>query len=106
MTLKPDWKKNCKVVLDTRDIEDSSTISGFPVSTHKKKYCTFEKFTQKFFQTKFLFFLFLPYEGVVGGVGGQKHVNIVLGRSHNSSDGLNWTNNQKQFFLFFFILAL
>ena len=32
----PDHKNFCKVVLDTRDIEDSDTIFGFPVSTHKK----------------------------------------------------------------------
>ena len=35
------------MVLDTRDIEDSATIFGFPVSTNKKKYCTFEKITSE-----------------------------------------------------------
>ena len=35
MTRKPD-QKNYKVVLNTRDIEDSGTIFGFPVSIHKK----------------------------------------------------------------------
>ena len=29
-------KKKYKVVLNTRDIEDSGTIFGFPVSNHKK----------------------------------------------------------------------
>ena len=43
---------------------------------------------------------------VEGGVG-PKHANIVLGRSHNSYDALNWTNNQKNNnFHFFIILAL
>ena len=40
-------KKKYKVVLNTRDIEDSGTIFGFPVSVHKKKYCTFEFFWSK-----------------------------------------------------------
>ena len=48
VTWKPDCKFFCKVVLDTRDIEDSSTMFRFSVSTHKKKWCTFEKFSQKF----------------------------------------------------------
>ena len=40
---------------------------------------------------------------MVGGGVGPKHANIVLGRSHNSYDALNWTNNQKKisFFLLF-----
>ena len=42
-----------------------------------------------------------------GDGGGQKHVNIVLGRSHNSFDALNWTINQKnKFSPFLIILAL
>ena len=43
---------------------------------------------------------------MVGGGVGPKHANIVLGRSHNSYDALNWTNNQKKVFAYFFILAL
>ena len=46
MTRKPD-QKNYKVVLNTRDNEDSGTIFGFPVSIHKKKCCTFEKISSK-----------------------------------------------------------
>ena len=94
------------MVLDTRDSEDSSTMFRFPVPTHKKNCCTFEKFSQKFFQTKKIFFLFWLYERMVGGGDCQKHVNIVLWRSQNSSDALNRTNNQKNVFLIFIILAL
>ena len=95
------------MVLDTRDTEDSSTMFRFSVSTHKKKWCAFEKFSQKFFQTKKIFiFIFASLGGGKGG-GGQKHVNIVLGRSHNSFDALNWTINQKnKFSPFLIILAL
>ena len=39
---------------------------------------------------------------VEGGVG-PKHANIVLGRSYNSYDALNWTKNQKKFFFIFLI---
>ena len=77
------------MVLDTRDIEDSATYFGFPVSTHKKSTALLKNLVRNFFKQKKYFFKFWPYEGVVGGVGGQKHVNIVLGRSHNSSDALN-----------------
>ena len=48
VTWKPDQKKGLKVVLDTRDNEDSSTMFRFPVSTHKKKWWAFEKISQKF----------------------------------------------------------
>ena len=47
VTRKPDKKQRLKMVLNTRDIEDSGTIFGFPVSNHKKKYCTFEFFWSK-----------------------------------------------------------
>ena len=36
VTRKPDKKQRLKMVLNTRDIEDSGTIFGFPVSNHKK----------------------------------------------------------------------
>ena len=35
------------MVLNTRDIEDSGTIFGFPVSIHKKKCWAFEKISSK-----------------------------------------------------------
>ena len=46
MTRKSD-KKGLKLVLNIRDIEDSGTIFGFPVSIHTKKCCTFEKKSSK-----------------------------------------------------------
>ena len=46
-TRKPDQKNNYKVVLNTRDIEDSGTIFGFLVSIHTKKCWTFEIFLSK-----------------------------------------------------------
>ena len=52
-----------QVVLDTRDIEDSANYFGFPVSTHTKKYCTFEKISQKCFQTKNILFYFCHMKG-------------------------------------------
>ena len=55
----------------------------------KKSDALLKNLVRNFFKQKKYFFKFWPYEGVVGGVGGQKHVNIVLGRSHNSSDALN-----------------
>ena len=43
MTWKPDKKEGLKVVLDTRDNEDSSTMFRFPVSTHKKSDALLKK---------------------------------------------------------------
>ena len=77
------------MVLDTRDIEDSSTIFRFPVSTHKKSDALLKNLVRIFFKPKKIFFLFYPDKGVVGGGVGPKHANIVLGRSQNSSDALN-----------------
>ena len=47
VTRKPDKKQCLKMVLNTRDIEDSGTIFGFPVSIHKKKCWAFEKISSK-----------------------------------------------------------
>ena len=52
------WKPDCgdlktwreifvQVVLNTRDIKDSATIFGFPVSIHKKSNALFKKFHPK-----------------------------------------------------------
>ena len=43
---------------------------------------------------------------MVGEGVGQKHVNIVLGMSHNSFDAFNWENNQKNIFFQFFNIGL
>ena len=75
------------MVLDTRDIEDSSTMTGFPISIHKKVAHFFKYLVR--ISNKKIYFLFWLYEGVVGEGGGQTHVNIVLGWIHNSSDALN-----------------
>ena len=64
-------------------------ILDFPYLLTQKSTALLKNLVRNFFKQKKYFILFLPYEGVVGGGGGQKHVNIVLGRSHNSSDGLN-----------------
>ena len=42
-------KKFYKVVLESRDIKDTTTIFGFYVSNHKKKCWAFEIFLSKFF---------------------------------------------------------
>ena len=55
---KPDGKKNCQVVLDTRDSEDSFTMFRFPVSTHKKSDALLKNLVRIFFKHNFLFFLF------------------------------------------------
>ena len=54
MRWKPDqgdmktwWEIFFKVVLDTRDIEDSATIFGFPVSAHKKNTALLKKLRPK-----------------------------------------------------------
>ena len=39
-----------KVVLETRDIEDSATIFGFPVSNHKKSTALFKNISKFFFE--------------------------------------------------------
>ena len=59
------------MVLDTRDIEDSVTIFGFPVSTHKKSTALLKNLVRNFFKQK-IYFLFWHNEEVVGGVGSQK----------------------------------
>ena len=86
------------MVLNTRDHKDSSSILRFFVSHHKKRGAHFKLDANK---QKNIFFLFWPHKGVVGGGVGQKHVIIVLGRSHNSFDASNWANNQKKNFLHF-----
>ena len=55
------------MILDTRDIEDSSTMFRFSVSTHKKSSALLKNLVRNFFKQKKYFILFLPYEGVVGG---------------------------------------
>ena len=47
VTRKPDKKQRLKMVLNTRDIEDSGTIFGFPVSIHKKSAGLLKKFRPK-----------------------------------------------------------